>query len=81
VAVIGGSQGLYGAVWAQAPLRRVLSVIGARVVDRELPIAVVHEALDGEGRLIDPGQRRRLDEIVRLLAEQARADPPTGLAA
>jgi chromate reductase len=36
-AVIGASTGLFGAVWAQAELRKVLGVMGARVVDRELP--------------------------------------------
>ena len=38
VAVIGASTGMFGAVWAQAELRKVLSTAGARVVDRELPV-------------------------------------------
>src|SRR5579859_6329119 len=32
-AVIGASTGLFGAVWAQAELRKVLKTIGARVVE------------------------------------------------
>ena len=36
-AVVGASTGLFGAVWAQAEARKVLSAIGARVIDRELP--------------------------------------------
>ena len=38
VAIIGASTGMLGAAWAQADLRKVLVAIGARVVDRELPI-------------------------------------------
>ena len=48
-AVIGASTGLFGAVWAQAELRKVLGTIGARVVDRELPIAQADEALGADG--------------------------------
>ena len=33
-AVIGASTGMFGAVWAQAELRKVLHTIGAHVVDR-----------------------------------------------
>src|SRR5271154_6193447 len=32
-AVIGASTGMFGAVWAQAELRKVLAAAGARVVD------------------------------------------------
>jgi len=38
-AVVGASQGLFGALWAQADLRKVLTTIGAKVVDREPPSA------------------------------------------
>jgi chromate reductase len=48
-AVIGASTSLFGAVWAQAETRKVLSTIGARVVDRELPIADAEEALRDDG--------------------------------
>ena len=37
-AVIGASTGLFGAVWAQAELRKVLRHAGARVLDEELPV-------------------------------------------
>src|SRR5215208_2564309 len=33
VAVIGASMGMFGAVWAQAELRKVLAALGARVLD------------------------------------------------
>src|SRR5437870_2109988 len=51
VAVIGASTGMFGAVWAQAELRKVLSTAGARVVDRELPVADADEAFGEDGRL------------------------------
>src|SRR5687767_9855035 len=38
VAVIGASTGMFGAVWAQAELRKVLASAGARVLDAELPV-------------------------------------------
>ena len=66
VAVIGASTGLFGAVWAQAELRKVLGAIGARVIDRELPIGLAGEAFAEEGRLADPDLELVL---VDLLAE------------
>ena len=36
--------GLFGAVWAQAEARKVLAAIGARVIDRELPIGMADDA-------------------------------------
>src|SRR6476646_4103884 len=38
-AVVGASTGSFGALWAQAELRKVLAAAGARVIDRELPVA------------------------------------------
>ena len=54
VAVAGASTGMFGAVWAQAELRKVLRTAGARVLDREL--AVTHAdkpSEDAAGRLAD----------------------------
>ena len=51
-AVVGASTGMFGAVWAQAEVRKVLAALGARVVDRELPVANADEAFDGD-RLAD----------------------------
>ena len=69
-AVIGSSTGLFGAVWAQAETRKVLGSTGARVVDRELPIGQVDEALDARGLPFDEDAREALsatlDELVEL---------------
>ncbi len=70
-AVVGASTGLFGAVWAQAELRKVLDTIGARVVDEELPIGQAHEAFDERGRLLDPVHRSSLADIVGRLVVQA----------
>src|SRR3954447_9462545 len=53
-AVVGASTGMFGAVWAQADARKVLSTIGARVLDRELPVPEADERFDADGTLRDP---------------------------
>ena len=70
VAVIGSSAGMFGAVWAQAELRKVLAAMGARVADVEVAVGHAAEKLDEDGRLLDDGVRTELaDAISTLLAE------------
>src|SRR4051795_11365760 len=38
ILVIGASTGLFGAVWAQAELRKVLNTAGARALEEEVPV-------------------------------------------
>jgi chromate reductase len=72
-AVIGASTGMFGAVWAQAELRKALAAGGARVIDRELPIALADEAFDEQGLLAAPEQVLELSGILaELVAEGAR---------
>lgn len=71
VAVIGASTGLFGAVWAQADTRRVLGVIGADVIDQELPVGQAETAFDDDGRLLDPEQHATLAALIGVLAAQA----------
>jgi chromate reductase len=75
-AVVGASTGMFGGVWAQAETRKVLQTIGARVVDRELPVAEADERFDADGRLEDPELRELYAEILAELAEavEARAE-------
>jgi chromate reductase len=73
VAVVGASTGLFGAVWAQAETRKVLGIIGADVLDGELPVGQAHAAFGGDGHLADPDMRNALAELVAVLAARARA--------
>jgi chromate reductase len=77
-AVIGASTGLFGAVWAQAELRKVLATIGARVVDRELPIAQAEDALGSDGLPLDPAA---IEELSATLDELLELASPTRVAA
>jgi chromate reductase len=74
VAVIGASAGSFGAVWAQAELRKVLGASGARVIDKELPVSKADEAFDEAGRLRDHELRERLEEILAELVSEAEQD-------
>src|ERR671919_2180934 len=56
VAVIGASTGLFGAVWAQAELRKSLGAAGARVAEVELAVGHAHEHLEPSGHPSDPAQ-------------------------
>lgn len=68
-AVVGTSTGMFGAVWAQAETRKVLSAIGARVVDTELPVPTADEQFSPDGQLTDPEIERGLASIIDELAE------------
>jgi chromate reductase len=70
VAVIGASTGSFGAVWAQAEVRKVLGSIGARVIDVQLPVAGAEEAFGGN-RLAHEELQRRLARILGELVEAA----------
>ena len=74
VAVAGASTGLFGAVWAQAEVRKVLGVIGADVLDGELPVGQAAMAFKGDGRLDDPDLRDALNELVGTLAARSGAE-------
>jgi chromate reductase len=76
VAVIGASAGRFGAVWAQAEARKVLSGMGARVIDGEVPVNLAVERFDADGRLSDEHLEAQVRQVaVTLLAEaQAESD-------
>ena len=75
VAVVGASTGMFGAVWAQAELRKVLASAGARVLDGELPVPAAHTRFDEGGRLVDEEIRERLAAIVEMLVGVAERVP------
>jgi chromate reductase len=70
-AVIGASTGMFGAVWAQAETRKVLSALGGRVVEAELPVAKTAD-LFSDGRLqLSPEQSHQLEELLATLVVEA----------
>jgi chromate reductase, NAD(P)H dehydrogenase (quinone) len=69
VAVIGASTGGYGGMWAQAELRKVLGLTGARVVNGDLSLARAHEHFDQAGTLAAPHGGRLSQVLDTLLAE------------
>jgi chromate reductase len=74
VAVIGASTGAFGAVWAQAELRKALRAAGARVLDVELPLSFAGRRFGPDGRLVDDDVREQLRDVVEKLFAEARVD-------
>ena len=72
VAVVGASTGSFGAVWSQAELRKVLASAGARVIDRELPVATANEAFHEDGRLVDGDMTLELGSVIAELLDSAK---------
>jgi chromate reductase len=73
-AAIGASTGMFGAVWAQAELRKVLGALGGRVVETELPVGHAKELLRGGHLELSPQQSERLEEILADLVAQAELE-------
>jgi chromate reductase len=71
VLAVGASTGAFGAVWAQAELRKVLAALGARVLDVELPVPDAHTRFD-EGELTDEEIRVGLANALEALAGEIR---------
>ena len=67
---LGASSGMYGAVWAQAELRKALGTAGARVVDAEVAVGRAQSRFDDEGRLLDDEVRAELREAVEALVAE-----------
>jgi chromate reductase len=72
VAVVGASTGMFGAVWSQAELRKTLAAAGARVIDRELPVAAAHAAFHHDGTLNDHERAGELNAILAELLDATR---------
>jgi chromate reductase len=76
VAVVGASTGAFGAVWAQAELRKVLGAAGARVVEGDVAVGHAHERLDTDGRLADGSLNDQLREVVEALVAVVPLESP-----
>ena len=73
MAVIGASTGLFGAVWAQAEVRKALKASGARVIENELPVGMADSAFADDGSLLDPDLTARLHDVVGDLVREVEA--------
>jgi chromate reductase, NAD(P)H dehydrogenase (quinone) len=76
VAVVGASSGMFGAVWAQAELRKVLGAIGARVTDGEVALGQAGERFDEDRRLNEPNLEREVHEVIATLLSDAQSANP-----
>ncbi|HWX97511.1 MAG TPA: NADPH-dependent FMN reductase [Solirubrobacteraceae bacterium] len=84
VAVIGASSGMFGAIWAQAELRKVLGAIGARVTEGEVAVGHAGERFDENDRLNEPNLEQEVHEVVATLlgdTQPAKTSPPAANAA
>jgi chromate reductase len=73
VAVIGASSGMFGAVWAQAELRKVLGAIGARVSEGEVAVGHAGERFDENSRLNEPNLEQEVREVIATLLSDAQS--------
>ena len=80
-AAIGASTGMFGAVWAQAELRKVLGAMGGRVIESELPVGHAKDLLVGERLELPPQQSEQLEEILSELVAQAEIESGLAVAA
>ena len=76
VAVIGASPGQFGAIWAQRELKKVLGIMGARVLDVELAVAKADRRLADP----DPALRQELAAVVSSLVAAGVLDDVAAVA-
>jgi chromate reductase len=69
-AVIGASTSSFGGVWAQRELKKVLGILGVRVLDVELPVAKADVRLDDP----DDELRAGLADVVGALVGSVATD-------
>ena len=69
VAVIGASTGSFGGIWAHAETRKILGLMGARVIDVEHSLPKAHERLgEPDDELLD-----QLRAVIDVLVAEASA--------
>ncbi len=73
--VIGASTGAFGAVWAQAELRKVLATAGARVVEAEVAVGHAPAKFDVDGSLMDEELNEQLVEALEVLVAESPVRP------
>jgi chromate reductase len=81
VAVIGASTGMFGAVWAQAELRKALAASGARVVEGEVAVGHAHTRFDEDGQLQEPDILEQIEAVIATLIDETDPAQQRSLAA
>jgi len=76
VAVVGASTGVFGALSAQADLRRILGRVGSRVLEAGVAVGQVPSKCDENGRLGDEDAREGLTTVVDALVDAVYAREP-----
>lgn len=71
-AVIGASTGMFGAVWAQQDLRRILGLTGNRVLGVELAVGRARETFKTGSLPEHDGPRLQLREVLEALEDVVR---------
>jgi chromate reductase len=72
-AVIGASTGLFGAVWAQAEVRKTMKASGAHVLEDELPVGMADGAFADDGSLADSELTTRFRDLLGDLVREVTA--------
>jgi chromate reductase len=81
-AVVGASTGMFGAVWSQAEVRKVLAASAARIIDKDLPVGHAQEAFTDDSQLESVELRERYTEILdELIALAEQVAGPAQIAA
>jgi chromate reductase len=62
---------MFGAVWAQAELRKVLAASAARVIEGEVPVGHAHTRFDEQGRLSDEAIAEQVGAVLDALIAAA----------
>ena len=78
MAVVGASTGLFGAVWAQAEVRKALKASGAHVLESELPIGMADGGFTDDDHLKEAELQQRLGDLVGDLVREVGAPVEAG---
>jgi chromate reductase len=73
VAVVGASTGSFGALSAQADLRRILARIGARVIDVGIAVGDAPSKCSTDGDLADEDLRAEVSTVIGALVDAVSA--------
>ena len=68
VAIFGATPGAFGAVWAQADLKKIVGAMGARALEVQVAVGQAPEKFDADGRLTDDEIRAAVEAAMLTVA-------------